>query len=49
MYTHEDVFLEMIDICNEKLSSLNRHTDFIDYYYYTSLKEYCEKCLKKGR
>ena len=48
MFTNEDVFLEMIDVCNEKLLSIDKHIDFIDHFYYSNLKQYCEECLKKG-
>lgn len=48
MFTNEDVYLEMIDVCNEKLLSIDKQVDFIDYFYYSKMKEYCEECLKKG-
>ena len=44
IFGYRDMLIEMIKLCNEKITSINQNTDYIDYY--TSLKEHCEKCLK---
>jgi hypothetical protein len=47
MYTYEDLLVELIDMCNERLLTINRYSDYNDYEHYTSLKECCEERLKE--